>query len=321
MLGCPARKARIMILTVTLNIAIDKAYRVEELKPGAVMRVRECKYTAGGKGLNVTKVAKIAGAEVLATGFAGGHAGAFVREQLEQKGVPNDFVFVHGETRSCINVIDEKSGKQTEFLEPGFSVTSEDLSTFLHKFDLLLERANVVTLSGSVPAGCKDTIYADLIKHVNAKGKKVILDSSGKLLEQGIKAQPTLIKPNRDEIVALARITDIDRKRLADCAQKLHESGIDYVVISLGRDGAILACDEGVFQGTTPDISVVNTVGCGDSMVAALAVGFERGYTTAELLRFALAVSTANALTMETGFYRPEDLRWILEQCKVDEFK
>jgi tagatose 6-phosphate kinase len=310
-----------MILTVTLNVAIDKVYRVEELKPGEVMRVRECKYTAGGKGLNVTKVAKITGAGVLATGFAGGHAGAFVREQLEQKGIPNDFICVNGETRSCINIIDEKTGKQTEFLEPGFSVTPEDIAAFFNKFDLLLERANVITLSGSVPAGCGDTIYADLIEHVRAKEKKVILDSSGKLLAQGIKAQPTMIKPNRDEIFALTGIAAADYQQLAACARKFQKSGIDYVVISLGRSGAFLACDDGVFLGTTPDIPVVNTVGCGDAMVAAFAVGFERGYRPAEQLRFALAVSTANALTVETGFYRPEDLHRLLEQCKVNEFE
>ena len=223
-----------MILTVTLNVAIDKAYRVEELKPGEVMRVHDCNYTAGGKGLNVTKVAKIAGAEVLATGFAGGHAGAFVREQLEKKGIPNDFVFVNGETRSCINIIDEKTGKQTEFLEPGFSVTAEDISAFLHKFDLLVEQANVITLSGSVPKGCGDTIYADLVTRVNAKGKKVIIDSSGKLLANGIKAQPTMIKPNSDEIAALTGITTADYRQLVDCAQKFQKSGIAYVVISLG---------------------------------------------------------------------------------------
>src|SRR5512136_1536201 len=115
-----------MILTVTLNVSIDRAYRVDELKPGDVMRVRECICTAGGKGLNVIRVAKIAGADVLATGFTGGHAGAFVREQLDQNGIPNDFVAVKGETRSCINIIEAKTGRQTEFLEPGFTVTPPD---------------------------------------------------------------------------------------------------------------------------------------------------------------------------------------------------
>jgi len=306
-----------MILTVTLNVAIDRAYRIVELKPFTVMRVSDCICTAGGKGLNIIRVAKITGADVLATGFAGGHAGAFVCEQLKNKGIPNDFVFVSGETRSCINVIDEKTGKQTEFLEPGFTVTPEDISVFLQKFDLLLQRADVVTISGSVPAGCGDTIYADLVQRVKGKGKKVILDSSGKLLAQGIKAHPTMIKPNRDELTSLTGFSPADNQQLADCARQLHKKGIPYVVISLGRDGALLACDEGLFQGTTPDIPVVNTVGCGDAMVAAFAVGFEKGYRAAEMLRFALAVSTGNAMTAETGFYRTEDLPWLLEHCQV----
>jgi tagatose 6-phosphate kinase len=306
-----------MILTVTLNVSIDRAYRIDELKPGDVMRVRDCTYTAGGKGLNVARVAKIAGADVMATGFAGGHAGAFVREQLEKNGIPNDFVFVNGETRSCINVIEEKTGRQTEFLEPGFTVTPADIALFMHKFDLLLEQSDVITISGSVPAGCGDTIYAELVQHVNDQAKKVILDSSGKLLTQGILAKPTMIKPNIDEMAALTGITTTDTQHLAEYAQKLQKNGIPYVVISLGRHGALLSCDKGLFIGASPDIPVINTVGCGDAMVAAFAVGFERGYTAREMLHYALGVSTANAMTIETGFYRPEDLQWLLEQCSV----
>jgi tagatose 6-phosphate kinase len=308
---------RPMILTVTLNVSIDRAYRIDELKPGDVMRVRECTCTAGGKGLNVARVAKIAGAGVMATGFAGGHAGEFVREQLEKNGIPNDFVFVNGETRSCINVIEEKTGRQTEFLEPGFTVTPADLALFMHKFDLLLEQSEVVTISGSVPAGCGNTIYADLVQHVNHQGKKVILDSSEKLLAQGILAKPTMIKPNLDEMAALTGITATDTQQLAEYAQKLQKNGIPYVVISLGRHGALLSCDEGLFVGASPDIPVINTVGCGDAMVAAFAVGFERGYTAREMLHYALGISAANAMTIETGFYRPEDLQWLLEQCSV----
>ena len=309
-----------MILTVTLNVAIDKAYRVDELKPGEVMRVRECTYTAGGKGLNVTKAAKIAGADVLATGFIGGHAGAFVREQLDDKGIANDFVAVNGETRSCINIIDSKTGVQTELLEPGFTVTDEDVAALMQKFDTLLERADIVTFSGSAPAGCSDTIYTDLIERVKAAGKKAILDSSGTLLVNGIQARPILIKPNRDELSALAGLPAGNDSQIADYAGRLHHDGmIDYVVVSLGTDGALLACADGVFRGTAPVIAAVNTVGCGDAMVAALAVGFERGYGAVEMLRFALAVATANALTLETGWYRPEDLPGILDQCKVSE--
>lgn len=306
-----------MILTVTLNVAIDKVYRVDGLRPGTVMRVRECRYTAGGKGLNVSKVAKITGAQVLATGFAGGHAGAFVEEEMGRKGVPCDFVHVAGETRSCVNILDSATGSSTEFLEPGFSVTEADVAEFLRKFDSLLDRADVVTISGSVPSGCADTVYAQLIGRIKERGKRVILDSSGKLLAHGVRAQPTLIKPNSDEITALTGRPAADRRGMLESMTELHRGGVAYVVVSLGRGGALLVCGEGAFQGITPDIPVVNTVGCGDSMVAAFAVGLERGYPVEELLRFALAVSTANALTMETGSYRPEDLPALLEQCRV----
>ncbi|MDR3552587.1 MAG: 1-phosphofructokinase [Clostridia bacterium] len=306
-----------MILTVTLNVAIDKAYRVDALRPGEVMRVRECSYTAGGKGLNVSKVAKIAGADVVATGFVGGHAGAFVEEQLDEKGIRSDFVHVRGETRSCINVMEEETGRQSEFLEPGFAVCEQDVERLLSRYDTLLEGAQVVTISGSIPRCCDETIYARLILRAAAKGKRVILDTSGRPLEHGIKANPTLIKPNRDEIGALTGRDLLSREEVIASAVGLHKSGVAFVVISLGRDGALMVCGEGVFHGETPDIPVVNTVGCGDSMVAAFAVGLERGYEAQELLRFALAVSTANAMTMETGFYRTEDLPALYDRCSV----
>lgn len=153
-----------MILTVTLNAAIDKRYVVDEFKIGEVNRVKECTYVPGGKGLNVSKPASIYGADVVATGFVGGHAGAYIEDALQPFGIRSAFYHVNAESRSCINIWDERNQVQTEFLEPGFTLTEEDFAEFKEKFCELVEEADVVAMSGSVPKGIDGRAYQQLIK-------------------------------------------------------------------------------------------------------------------------------------------------------------
>ena len=152
-----------MILTVTLNAAIDKRYVVDGCKMGEVNRVKECTYVPGGKGLNVSKPASIYGAEVVATGFVGGHAGNYIEDALKPFGIKSAFYHVDGESRSCINIWDETNHVQTEFLEPGFTLTEEDFQGFEEKFRTLVKDAGVVAMSGSVPKGLDGTAYQRLI--------------------------------------------------------------------------------------------------------------------------------------------------------------
>lgn len=305
-----------MITTITLNVAVDKAYVIGKLTDHTVMRVNRCTNTAGGKGLNVAKVVHLCGEEVQATGFVGGFNGAYVEDMLKKQNIPSRFVHVQGETRSCINVLDEDGGS-TEFLEPGEPIRLEEVQEFLDQFDDIIADSSVVTISGSVPKGVDVTMYAKLIEKIKAQGKKVVLDTSGALLKESIKACPTMVKPNTDEIEDLLGIKVNNHKDLVEGAKKLHEMGIPVVVVSLGGDGALVVSDEGVFRGQPPKIEVVNTVGCGDSMTAAFAVAFARGLSVQEALRYAIAVSAANAMTMETGSFREEDRVHNMKGVKV----
>ncbi len=305
-----------MITTITLNVAVDKAYVIGKLTDHTVMRVNRCTNTAGGKGLNVAKVVHLCGEEVQATGFVGGFNGAYVEDMLKKQNIPSRFVHVQGETRSCINVLDEDGGS-TEFLEPGEPIRPEEVQEFLDQFDDIIADSSVVTISGSVPKGVDVTMYAKLIEKIKAQGKKVVLDTSGALLKESIKACPTMVKPNTDEIEDLLGIKVNNHKDLVEGAKKLHEMGIPVVVVSLGGDGALVVSDEGVFRGQPPKIEVVNTVGCGDSMTAAFAVAFARGLSVQEALRYAIAVSAANAMTMETGSFREEDRVHNMKGVKV----
>ena len=305
-----------MIITVTLNVAVDKLYFVDQFQTGEVTRVKECNATAGGKGLNVSRVASILGEKVIATGFVGGHSGEYVEEMLKRDGILSDFVHVDGESRTCINIIDQ-DGKSTELLEPGVTVFEKEKESFKKKYDQIMHGSNVVVLSGSVPLGCGTEFYPELIQLAKSNGKLVILDTSGENLKQGVKACPTMIKPNKDEIKALLGVDVNSKEEVIAAAKALHDGGIPYVVVSLGKHGAIVVCDEGIFEGTPPNVKVVNTVGCGDSMVAAFAVSLARGYLAENALQFALAVSSANAMCKQTGFLYPADLQKIMFDGQV----
>lgn len=269
-----------MILTVTLNAAIDKRYVVDDFKVGEVNRVKECSYVPGGKGLNVSKPASIYGAEVVATGFVGGHAGNYIEDALKPFGIRGDFYHVDAESRSCINIWDEINHVQTEFLEPGFTLTEEDFQGFKKKFRELVQNADVVSMSGSVPKGLDGTAYQSLVRIVKEAGKPVILDTSGKLLELGIEACPTLIKPNIDEIRMLTGKQCDNMQDIMEAAKAIHAKGVEIVVVSLGAEGSLAVGDEGIFRAVVPKIDAVNTVGCGDSMICRFCTWTERGTVT-----------------------------------------
>lgn len=306
-----------MIITVTLNASIDKLYIVDELLPHQVMRAKVVNNTAGGKGMNVSRVAALAGEKVTAMGFLGGHNGILFESLVRDSDIACAFTKVQGETRCCINVHDLATNLSTEVLEPGEPVTADDLNRFLQDFEKRLPAADVITISGSVPKGVPHDFYASLITLAKEKGKKVIFDSSGPALAAGVAAKPTMIKPNTDEISQLLNVDISSQEDLLVVAQTLHLQGVEYVVISLGKEGALLACSDGVFHGKPPEISAVNTVGCGDSMVAGFACGMVRRSSPEESLRFAVAISAANALTKETGSFRKEDMKSLLPEVTI----
>ena len=306
-----------MILTVTLNAAIDKRYVVEGYQVGEVNRVKECAYTPGGKGLNVSKPASIAGAEVVATGFVGGHAGNYIEDALKPFGIKSEFYHLEEESRSCINIWDEANKTQTEFLEPGFTLTEEDFRGFEKKFTELVKDADVVSMSGSVPKGLDGTAYQRLVKIVKEAGKPVILDTSGKLLEMGIEAAPTMIKPNIDEIRMLTGKKCDNIQDIIDAAKEIHAKGVEIVAVSLGADGSLAVGNEGIFRALVPRINAVNTVGCGDSMIAGFALGLSRRLSLPETMKLASAISAAAAMREETGFFVMEDMEKLLPQIEV----
>lgn len=292
------------VLTVTLNAAIDKRYDVTGVIVGEVQRVARVRAGAGGKGLNVARGARLCGQEVVATGFVAGFAGQFITSQVEAQGIRDEFVRVPGESRTCINIIDA-AGTSTEFLEPGVTVEETHLAQLLARFQTLLGEVDVVTLSGSAPSGCPDDVYLRFVEAARLAGRPVILDTSGALLRAGLAASPTVVKPNREELAALAGsdlrdLTDVIAAARSVCAQ-----GPEWVVVSLGADGALAVNDLHAVQVLAPRVAAVNPVGCGDVLVGGLATGLAAGQTVDAALPFAVRVAAAAAAHPETGHFDP----------------
>ncbi len=306
-----------MILTVTLNPAVDKTYQTGELFCGRVNRMRSVTNIAGGKGINVSKILRQYGCEVTATGFLGGFPGQWIEEELLRTGMKCEFIKIGQETRSSMNVVAD-NGFVTEILEPGPEITKAEMGEFLERFDRLLPDCSIVVLSGSAPGGVEEDIYAELIRRAQKQGKETILDTSGELLRKGIEAAPTVIKPNRREMEYVMGHRLNGHAGLLEAASYLREKGVHLAAVSLGSRGLLMAGEEGLFYAKPPRVKTMNTVGCGDCVVASLVMSRLAGLGEEEMLRRAVALSAASAASLESGSVPKELAESLYEQVVVE---
>ena len=307
-----------MILTVTLNPAVDKTYQTGELFCGRVNRMRSVTNIPGGKGINVARILNQYGEKVTATGFLGGFPGKWIDSKLKEMGIDSDFIEVDGETRSSMNVVAD-NGFVTEILEPGPQIAGEKLEEFCAHFSELVKNASMVVLSGSAAPGVPEDIYARLIREAREAGIETILDTSGELLREGIKAAPAVVKPNRKELEYLIGHRLRDKADLKAAAGLLLDCGVKLVVVSLGDKGLLLMNREHCLYAKAPKVKADNTVGCGDSVVASFVMSRCRREADAEMLRRAAAVSAASATTFESGSVPMELAEELYEEIDVEE--
>ncbi|MEV0241895.1 1-phosphofructokinase family hexose kinase [Streptomyces sp. NPDC050674] len=282
-----------MILTVTLNTALDITYRVPSLRPHTSHRVTEVTERPGGKGVNVARVLAALGHEVTVTGFAGGATGRVVREKLAAApGVVDALVPISGATRRTIAVVDERTGDTTQLNEPGPTVTPTEWSAFQEAYEDLLPSASAVALCGSLPPGVPVGAYAGLVRTARSFAVPVLLDTSGEPLRRGVAARPDVIKPNADELAELTGSYEPLR-----ATQDARRRGAHTVVASLGPEGLLAATPEGHWRATPPTPVRGNPTGAGDAVVAGLLSGLvEHLPWPARLTRAtALAAATVRA--------------------------
>ncbi|MBT2478088.1 1-phosphofructokinase family hexose kinase [Streptomyces sp. ISL-94] len=303
-----------MILTVTLNTALDVTYRVPRLLPHASHRVSAVAERPGGKGINVARVLAALGHEVTATGFAGGPAGALVRELLAQRSpeVVDALVPCAGSTRRTLAVVDEASGDTTQFNEPGPLITPAEWTRFLDRYESLLAGAGAVALCGSLPPGVPVGAYAVLVRAARAAGVPVLLDTSGEALHRGVAARPEIIKPNAAELAELT-----GSREPLPATRDARRRGAHAVVTSLGPEGLLAATPEGTWQAAPPRTLSGNPTGAGDSAVAGLLSALTEGLDWPERLARAVALSAATVLAPAAGEFDPRTYEEVRGSVKV----
>ncbi|WP_028811132.1 1-phosphofructokinase family hexose kinase [Streptomyces flavidovirens] len=301
-----------MILTVTLNTALDITYRVPALTPHASHRVTDVAERPGGKGLNVARVLAALGHDTVVTGFAGGPSGAVLRDLLAPLAPVDALVPVSGNTRRTIAVVDAATGDTTQLNEPGPVVTADEWATFLSKYAELLGGAQAVALCGSLPPGIHVGAYAELIRRARTAGVPVLLDTSGEPLRRGIAARPGLVKPNADELAQLTGSRDPLR-----AAHDARRRGAHTVVASLGADGMLAAAPEGLWQAAPPARVKGNPTGAGDSAVAGLLSGLVEQLPWPQRLARAVALSAATVLAPAAGEFDVRTYEDLLPQVEV----
>lgn len=292
-----------MILTVTLNPSIDTRYEVDHLVIDDVNRVTPAK-TAGGKGLNVSRVLVQLGDDVVATGLLGGHSGAYLGDLMDADGICHRFTPIAGESRTCIALLHD--GNQTEFLESGPTVSADELAAFTDNYRDLVADADCVTISGSLPRGVDADYYAELVRIAAEAGKPVLLDTSGAALDAALAApvKPTLVKPNLTEINALlgTSFTTDEADALGDAvAGDPRFAGISWVVVTMGGAGAVAFHEGRRYRVTTPPITAVNATGSGDSTIAGFAHAIAAGSDDATVLKCGNTCGKLNAMDPQTG--------------------
>ncbi|MFI6347813.1 1-phosphofructokinase family hexose kinase [Streptomyces sp. NPDC050560] len=304
-----------MILTVTLNTALDITYRVPELRPGASHRVAEVSERPGGKGLNVARVLAALGHEVTVTGFAGGTTGRSLRDLLfgrEPGGIADALVRVAGPTRRTVAVVDAADGGTTQLNEPGPAVTPAEWTDFTVAYAELVRSASAVALCGSLPPGVPVGAYARLVRTARAAGAAVLLDTSGEPLRRGLAARPDIVKPNAEELAELTGNQDP-----AGAAEAARRRGAHAVVASLGPRGLLAVTPEGSWSAAPPRPVRGNATGAGDSAVAALLSGLAEGLPWPERLVRAVALSAATVLAPVAGEFDREAYGRLLDEVRV----
>ncbi|HXD56932.1 MAG TPA: 1-phosphofructokinase family hexose kinase [Thermoleophilaceae bacterium] len=309
-----------MIITVTLNAAIDKTLAVPNFRLGRRHRAVEQTSMAGGKGVNVARALKALGQPVIATGVAGGPNGTRIIEQLTEEAILSDFVRIREESRMSTAVVDPTSGEQTEINERGPAVTEAELELFVDKLLYLAKGAGVCVFSGSLPRGVDSDVYARLIQELHKLGVTTVLDSEGDSMLLGTRAEPTVVSPNELEAEELVghEFSD-DQDRLTG----LHEIvglGAREAIMTFGAGciGLIGESDPQLYRVTLDPLEPVSAVGSGDAFLAGYVAARYGGRSPEDCLRFAVACGAESTQHFGAGVLDPREVERLLPEVTVE---
>jgi 1-phosphofructokinase family hexose kinase len=309
-----------MIITVTLNAAIDRTLSVPNFRPGRRHRTVESTTMPGGKGVNIARTLKTLGQPVIATGFAGGATGTRIVEQLTEESILTDFVRIRDESRTNLSVVDPTTGEQTEVNERGAQITSREMELFHDKLLYLARGAEVVVFAGSLPPGVEPDAYASLIRELRKQGVTTVVDTDGEPLRLAVRAEPTVVSPNvleAEELVGHEFNDDQDR------IIAVRE------MVELGAKEAIMTVDDGCFAALPSESGhrmvrvrveprePVATVGSGDAFLAGFVAARYSGEPLEECLRFGVACGAESTQRLGAGVVDPRAIDRLLAEVEV----
>lgn len=306
------------VLTVTLNPALDKTIRLPSLLPGEVNRVRSVRVDPGGKGINVARALTAWGSRSLAAGWIGRENNRTLLHPLKNGGICASFVEVEGATRTNLKIVETGQNRVTDLNEPGFTVQASDVNRIQDQYRTWLGTASWVVLSGSLPPGAPADLYAHFVYEARKRNKPVVLDASGDALREGLEAVPTLVKPNREELEEWLGHPIYRDEDLLKAARVWLQKGVQWVVISLGADGAWFITAESVYRTRSPVLAEAHPVGAGDAMVAGLVWGLSRSLPPVEIALWATAAGTHAASKPGTQFGGLDEVKRWMEQVTVE---
>jgi 1-phosphofructokinase/tagatose 6-phosphate kinase len=311
-----------MIVTVTLNAALDRTLTVPNFARGQRHRASLGLTLAGGKGINVARALKRLDVPVVATGLAGGKTGTRIVEELTNEAILNDFVRIAGESRTSTVVVDPMTNSFTEINEWGPEVTADELALLAEKIHYLARAGDVVVFAGTLPRGVDDELYGTLVRDLNRRQVSTVLDSEGMALRRGVEAEPFLVAPNQSEAESLAGQEFNDDEDFLMALDAIADIGARNVLITT-EDGcfALLREERAVrrLHAVVELLEPVSKVGSGDTLLAGFLAARAQGKQLDEALRLGVAAGMASTLELGAGRFDPREVTRLAAAVKLNE--
>jgi tagatose 6-phosphate kinase len=314
----------LLIVTVTLNAALDRTLTVPNFQRGQRHRASQGLSLAGGKGINIARALKRLDVPVVATGLAGGRTGVWIVEELTAEAILNDFVRIADESRTSTAVVDPTGGSYTEINEWGPEVEPDELAMLLDKVDYLSRGADFVVFAGSLPRGVEDTFYAEAIRDLNRRHVRAVLDSEGPPLRHGTEVEPYLVSPNQREAEGLVGQELNDQEDFMMALDRIADMGARNVLIT-SETGCFSLFREDrrrlLFRAEAPRIDPVSAVGSGDVLLAGFLAARVGEEPLEAALRRAVAAGAASTLELGAGRFEPREATRLAAGVRVEELE
>jgi 1-phosphofructokinase family hexose kinase len=311
-----------LIVTVTLNAAVDRTLTVPNFQFGHRHRASASLTSAGGKGINVARALKRLETPVIATGLAGGRTGDRIVEDLAIEGILNDFVRISDESRTSIAVVDPTAGALTEVYEWGPAVRPEELQVLADKLRYLARVATTVVFCGSLPRDVENTFYAEMIRDLTKRGIECVLDCEGEPLRLGVEAEPFLVSPNQQEAESLVGQEFTDEEDFVMALDVIANLGARNVLITQETACFALMRENGEvrrFRASIPRVEPIAAVGAGDVLVGGFLSERFNGAPVADALRTAIGCAAASVVELGAGRFDPKEAQALAAGVEIHE--